>query len=97
MNKIALVEELKDAYQLAAQYEGGYSSGFFDAKEFAAALKEAIILFENGDDDTSVKNLWLWFAPTTAWDTFVGSEGIELGNSIFEKLEQYIAENNIKV
>ncbi len=96
MNKTALIEELKDAYQLVAQYEGGYSGGFFNAKEFAAALNEAIRLFESGDD-TGVKNLWLWFAPTTTWDTFVGSEGIELGNSIFEKLEQYIAENNIKV
>ncbi len=96
MNKIALIEDLKDAYQLAAQYEGGYSSEFFDAKEFAVALKEAIILFESGND-TSVKNLWLWFAPTSAWDSFVGSEGMELGNSIFKKLELYIVENNIKV
>ncbi len=96
MNKTTLIEELKDAYQLAAQYEGGYSGAFFDAKEFAAALKEAITLFESGDD-TCVRNLWLWFAPTTAWDDFVGSEGMELGNSIFEKLEQYIAENKIKI
>jgi hypothetical protein len=95
MNKTVLIEELKDAHQLVAQYEGGYSCGFFDATEFAVALKESIILFESGDD-TCLKNLHLWFAPTTAWDSFVGSEGIELGNSIFEKLGQYIAENNIK-
>ena len=95
MDKTALIEELKDAYQLARQYEGGYSSGFFGAQEFAAALKEEIILFESGDDRV-VKNLWLWFAPTTAWDSFVGSDGIEFGNSIFEKLKQYIVENNIK-
>jgi hypothetical protein len=96
MNKTALIKELKDAYQLAIQYEDGYSGEFFDAKEFAVALNEAITLFESGDD-TCVRNLWLWFAPTTAWDDFVGSKGMELGNSIFGKLEQYIAENNIKI
>lgn len=96
MNKIDLIEELKVAQELVAQYEGGYSSGFFDAKEFAIALKEEIALFD-GSDDTGAKTLRLWFAPTTAWDTFVGSKGVELGNSIFEKLEQYILENNIKM
>ncbi len=96
MNKIALIRELKDAHQLVSQYEGGYSGEFLDAKEFAAALKEAIVLFESGDD-TCVRNLYLWFAPTTAWDDFVGLEGMELGNSIFEKLQQYIKENTIKI
>jgi hypothetical protein len=96
MNKTALIKELKNAYQLVSQYEGGYSGNFIDSKDFAAALKDAIALFESGDD-TIVKNLWLWFAPTTAWDDFVGLEGTELGNSIFGKLEQYIVENNIKV
>ena len=94
VNKTALIEELKTAYQLVSQCEGGYSGDFLDAREFAVALKEAITLFESGDD-TCVKNLWLWFAPTTAWDDFVGSEGMELGNSIFEKLEQYITEKKI--
>ncbi|MFQ3639150.1 MAG: hypothetical protein SNJ62_03965 [Chloracidobacterium sp.] len=95
MNKTALIEELKTAYQLVAQYEGGYSGEFFDAREFAEALKKAITLCESGDD-TCVRKLWLWFAPTTAWDDFVGSEGMELGNSIFEKLEQYMTEKKIK-
>ena len=95
-NKTVLIEELKTAYQLAAQYEGGYSGEFSDAREFAAALKEAITLFESGDD-TCVRKLWLWFAPTTAWDDFVGSEGMELGNSIFEKLKRYMAANKIKI
>ncbi len=96
MNKTALIEELKEAHQLITHYDGGYSGEFFDAKEFAVALKKAITLFESGDE-TSVRNLWLWFAPTTVWDDFVGLEGMVLGNSIFRKLNEYILENNIKI
>ena len=96
MNKEALIRELKEAYQLASQYEGGYSDESLDAKDFAEALSKAITLFEGGDD-SCIKDLWLWFAPTTAWDYFVGFEGMELGNSIFEKLDQYIKEKGIEI
>jgi len=58
MNKVKLIKKLKEAYQIASQYEGGYSGEFLDAKEFAAALNAAITEFEAGDD-TCVKNLWL--------------------------------------
>jgi hypothetical protein len=64
MNNDILIQELKEAYQLASQYEGGYSGKFLDAREFADALKESIELFEAGDD-SCVKDLWLYFAPTT--------------------------------
>ena len=96
MKKAKLIRELKKACQIVSQYEGGYSGEFLDAREFSAALNEAIKQFEDGDD-SCVKNLWLWFAPTTAWDDFVGLEGLELGNSIFEKLELYIKKNNIEI
>ncbi len=96
MNKNKLIKELKEAYHLASQYEGGYSGEFLDAKDFSEALKKAIALFESGDDSCA-KDLWVWFAPTTAWDDFVGLEGMELGNSIFEKLDQYIKENKIEI
>ncbi len=96
MNKKELIKELKEAYRLAAQYEGGYSGQFLDAKDFAEALNKAIALFESGDDSCA-KNLWLWFAPTTAWDDFVGLEGMDLGNSLFKKIEQYIKEKGIEI
>jgi hypothetical protein len=94
MNRNVLIKELKEAYQLASQYEGGYSGDFLDAKDFAKALNDAIAVFESGDD-SCVKNLWLWFAPTTEWDNFVGLEGMDLGNSIFKKLDLYLKEQNI--
>ena len=96
MSKNTLIKELKDAYQLVSQSEGGYSGEFLDAKDFAEALNKSIVLFDSGDNSCA-KALWLWFAPTTAWDDFVGLEGMELGNSIFEKLDKYIKENDIKI
>ena len=96
MSKKQLIEELKQAYKITCQYEGGYSEEFLDAKEFSTALNQAIKSFEDGDD-SCVKDLWLWFAPTTAWDDFVGQEGIDLGNSIFEKLKKYIKKRNIVI
>jgi hypothetical protein len=96
MNKSDLINELKKAYDLASQYEGGHSGEFLDAREFAAALKKSIEMFEAGNDDC-VMDLWGWFAPTTEWDDFIGCEGMELGNSIFEKLDEYRKQQGIKL
>ena len=96
MKKIDLIEELKRAHKVAANYVGGNSGEFSDAKEFASALNETIQNFESGDD-TCVKKLWIWFAPTSAWDDFIDSDELGLGDSVFEKLEQYVKENEVKI
>jgi len=92
----ALIGNLKKACEVASQYSGGYSGEFLDAQEFHQALVEAVIAFENGDI-SQVKSLWVWFAPTAVWDDFVGMEGIELGNSIFSQLQNYISNCGIKI
>jgi len=96
MKKIDLIDELKRAHNVAEKYEGGNSGEFLDAKEFASALNEAIQNFESSDD-SCVKNLWLWFAPTSVWDDLIDIDETELGNSCFEKLEQYIKEYEVKI
>ncbi|MCP4535729.1 MAG: hypothetical protein GY832_01115 [Chloroflexi bacterium] len=96
MNRNKLIIELEQALAIVSRYEGGYSGEFLDAKEFAVALQEAIGKFKAGDD-SCVKDLRLWFAPTTAWDDFVGYTGIELGHSIFEQLDKYIKKNKIEM
>ena len=96
MDKSKLINELKIAYELSSQYEGGYSDMFTDAREFSVALKEAIESLESGND-SKVKDLWSWFAPTTEWDDLIGEKGLELGNSIFKKIQQYIEQNKIKI
>jgi hypothetical protein len=93
--KNELIKELKLACEIASQYSGGYSGEFLDATEFYSALKSAVSDFENGDD-SKIKDLWIWFAPTTAWDDFIGSDASNLANSIFNKITKYIEEQKIK-
>ena len=52
------------------------------------ALIDAIDDIEYGNQ-TDLTRFWFWFAPTTAWDDFVGEEGIELGNRIFDRVDRW--------
>jgi hypothetical protein len=87
MSHESLIQNLEKACVIAAKYEGGYSGEFLDAKDFAKALSVAVTKFKGGDQ-TVLNELWGYFAPTTEWDDLVGEEGIDLGNSIFEVLNQ---------
>lgn len=80
---IKLIRLLDKAENLAGQFSGGYSNQFLSAEEFHQALKDAIEKYKNGDN-MQIENFYFWFAPTTSWDDFVGIEGVELGNEIFE-------------
>ncbi len=80
-----LIHELGLAEKLVAEFSGGYSDDFMSAEEFHKALKTTIEKLEGGDLSV-IDELWFWFAPTCSWDDFVGMEGLDLGNSIHEKL-----------
>jgi hypothetical protein len=57
--------------------------GLTSAEEFHEKLKKAIEDYKDGD----IKKLdlfYIWFAPTSAWDDFVGKEGANLGDEIFD-------------
>ena len=82
-----LIVDLDKAEKIVSEYSGGYSGEFIGAEEFHEALRKHIQKLKKGD--TSVLNdLWVWFAPTCQWDDFVGNEGIDLGNRIFERLNK---------
>lgn len=83
-----LLEDLHAAEKILAEYKGGYSGEFLSAEEFHEALLDAIDDIEFGNQ-TDLNRFWLWFAPTCAWDDFVGEEGIELGNRIFERVNKW--------
>ena len=83
-----LLDDLHKAEKMLSQYEGGYSGEFLSAQEFHTALVDAIDEIEFGNQ-TDLTNIWIWFAPTTAWDDFVGKEGIELGNRIFARADKW--------
>lgn len=92
-----LLELLDEAEKLAGQFTGGYSDHFFSAEEFHKGLKESITKLKKGNLD-ELDTLFVWFAPSYDWDDFVGSDGLNLGNEIFElllKIVKSMKSNNI--
>ena len=88
-----LFNDLDIALKILADYTGGYSGVFLSAEEFHKAFSEELIdlKYQNVPD---FENICVWFAPTTAWDDFVGMEGIELGSRIFNRAYKYYKTNS---
>lgn len=84
-----LILLLERAEQMASQYSGGYSGSILSAEQFHSMLKQSIARLKAGEK-SELHNLWLWFAPTCAWDDFIGSEGMNLGNDIFALLDKLV-------
>ena len=80
-----LIVLLDEAEDLASQFTDGYSNRFIEAEEFHKALKASIEKLKSGDLN-EMETLWLYFAPTCSWDDFIGKDGIELGNEVYELL-----------
>lgn len=80
-----LFKLLDQAQQLSGEYTGGYSYYFSSAQEFHATLTQCIQKLKEGDD-TQLKEMHIWFAPTCDWDDLVGMDGVGLGNEIYELL-----------
>jgi hypothetical protein len=78
---------LDEADKLSGQYTGGYSNQFLSAQEFNSELSKSILKLKSGDKDEICK-MYVWFAPTSTWDDYIGAEGVELGNEIFELLSE---------
>ena len=85
---VELIEDLHEAEKLLDEYKGGYSGKFLSAEEFHEALVDAIDDIEFGNQ-TDLTRFYAWFAPTCEWDDFVGKEGEELGNRIFERVSKW--------
>ncbi len=83
-----LFKDLHEAEKLLSDYSGGYSGDFLSAEEFHAALIDKIDDIEFGNQ-TDLSKLWTWFAPTCAWDDFVGEKGQVLGDRIFARLDKW--------
>ena len=84
-SKRLLISDLAQAEKLLSQLSGGYSSEYLAAEEFHMDLKQGIERLKKGDHPVvyEIKN---WFAPTSTWDDFIGSEGEKLGNAIFNRV-----------
>jgi hypothetical protein len=88
-----LTQDLHKAVEILSPLKGGYSSGFISAEEFHVALTDAIDDIEFGNR-TDLTEFYNWFAPTSAWDDFVGIDGIEIGNRIFERVSRWKKAHN---
>jgi hypothetical protein len=84
-NLDTLYSLLHDAEKLASEFTGGYSFQFNSAEDFHIALKDSIEKLLNGDN-SQLEILRFWFLPTSCWDIFVGSDGSDLANKIYEQL-----------
>ena len=89
---IKLLELLENAEELSSKFSGGYSAQFSSAEEFHWNLKESIHKLKH-EDKAQLEILQFWFAPTCAWDSFVGSDGQDLANEIYEILSNLRLKN----
>jgi hypothetical protein len=88
-DKRKLIELLDKAEHMARQFSGGYSGQFLSAEEFHLALVESITKLKNGDN-SQLDTLNIWFLPTSCWDDFDGSDGLDLANEISDLLHKMI-------
>ena len=80
----SLLDDLEDAHERVSGLIGGYSGDYLSAEEFAASLRQEIEHLKT-QEFPDLTNVWLWFAPTGAWDDFVGVDKSGLGDRIFEQ------------
>jgi len=83
-----LLDDLHKAEKLLAEFKGGYSNRFDSAQDFHSHLVDFIDDIEYGNQ-TDLSKLWIWFAPTFDWDDLVGMDGLEIGNRIFERVDNW--------
>ena len=91
-NYSELMTDLHKAEKMLSEFKGGYSGEFLSAEEFHRALVDKINDIELGNQ-IDLNDLWIWFAPTCAWDDFVGKDGLDLGNRIFERVNNWKKNN----
>lgn len=82
-----LIQLLDKAEKIVSKCSGGYSGNFLSADEFHKELKTAIQDYKGGDKK-KLDLLYIWFAPTSAWDDFVGQDGANLGDKIFDLINK---------
>lgn len=83
-----LLDDLHLAVEMIEKKSGCVSDVFSSSKEFSDEISNVIEGIESWNK-TDLTKIWLWFAPTCAWDDFMGTEGSELGNKIFERVDRW--------
>ncbi len=85
---LELFNDLDQAEKILSGLKGGHSGNFLDVVEFHKVFVEELndLKTQNVPD---FEQICIWFAPTSAWDDFVGTKGIELANRIYDKANKW--------
>lgn len=78
-----LIQLLDKAEEVVSKCSGGYSGEFLSAEEFHDVLSAAIQEYKRGNTK-KLDLFYVWFAPSSTWDDFVGHKGEVLGDKIFD-------------
>ena len=89
-----LLELLDNATETVRQYSGGNSGSFLCGEDFCNELKTAVDSLKS-NDLTVLEKIHIWFLPTSAWDDFIGIDGLHLGNSISDLTAKIINESKV--
>ncbi len=83
-----LFSDLDKAEKILSELNGGYSGNYTDAEEFHKEFVEELndLKYQNVPD---FERICIWFAPTSAWDDFVGTNGMELANRIYDRANKW--------
>ena len=83
-----LFNDLDTAQKILSEIQGGYSGKFISAEDFCKAFEEELddLKHQNVPD---FRQICIWFAPTSAWDDFVGFEGMKLANRILGRADRW--------
>lgn len=87
--KVYLMDLLVQACDLVGKFTGGFSRGFASAEDFHETLTRSVEQLRMGDE-SQIRHLYLWFAPTSCWDDFTDDDGVGLGNKIFAILSDQV-------
>ena len=88
-----LYNDLKQAEEILSKLTGGSSNNFNSVEDFHNEFVEELYE-QKGENVPDFKKICLWFAPTSVWDDFVGFDGMELANRIYERAKKW-NDNNL--
>lgn len=80
-----LIPLLEKAERILAEYRGGYSGEYIDARDFHRDFVLELESLKQGNN-AAINRFRHWFTPTCEWDDFVGKEGQKLANKIYRIL-----------
>jgi hypothetical protein len=87
-----LIIDLHEAEKAMSLNIGDTSDKFASSEQFRLSLEDLTDDIEGGNQ-LDLTQLWELFAPVSAWDDFMGNNGQDLGDRIFQRLDHWMKHN----